>query len=220
MKTLKILIGTAIVLSLLPAVAQAQTLSGSDNGRPPAFSVDGPWLLDWSTESEFPLLASIEIRLYDADNGDFLGMIAELKGTGNGLKLFERPGNYQLVIVGTSVAWTINIEEVDESRAASMKRAAEGEATLLDSVRENSRLVPENSFESWRPEGDAQLLLFANGAMSWKIDFSPPCPGLADAKALSFVMRTDSSAAGQYDSILLEDGRRCFFTSVIPGYAK
>ncbi len=147
-------------------------------------------------------------------------MVAELKGTGSGTKLFENPGSYQFVIVGSFVDWDIRIEEVDAERAAAMKRQAEGQATLLDSSREASRLVPETSFESWRPEGNDTLLLFRDGVLSWTIGFSPPCPDLESATALSFVMRSVEGETDQYDSVLLENGQRCYFTSVTPGYLR
>lgn len=214
--TPRFLAGILIIFSLFPLTAAAQHLEGSDSGRPPAFSVDGPWLLDWSTKSEFPLLASIEIRLYDAESGAYLGMVAELKGTGSGLKMFEEPGTYQFVIVGTSVDWDIRISPVDQEQAAVLKRRAEQRQSILDTVLTLSRLVPESSFESWRPQGNDSLLLFANGSLAWTVSMSPPCPGLESATAISFVMPS-SEDTGQYDSILLEDGTRCYFSSVIPG---
>ena len=212
-------IGIALLLfCALPAIANAERLTGSDSGRPPTVTLDGPWLMEWSTKSEFPLLASIEIRLYDADNGEYLGMVAELKGTGSGLKLFESPGTYQFVIVGTFVDWDIRVEEVDAERAAEMTREAEGRASTLDATREVSRLVPESSFESWRPEGNDTLLLFRDGILSWTVGFTPACPGLESATSLSFVMRSVERGTDQYDSILLESGQRCYFMSVTPGY--
>jgi hypothetical protein len=99
-----------------------------------------------------------------------------------------------------------------------MRREAEGRSTILDTAREVSRLIPESSFESWRPEGNDTLLLFRDGILSWKIAFAPVCPGLESATALSFVMRSVDRGTDQYDSILLDSGQRCYFTSVTPGY--
>ena len=87
---------------------------------------------------------------------------------------------------------------------------------MSDSTRRAARLVPEASFESWRPEGNNTLLLFKDGNLGWRISFSPSCSGLESATALSFVMAS-GDGMGQYDSILLEDGTRCYFNSVIPG---
>ena len=212
------LIATILMLfsTALAAAEDIERLTGKDSGRPPAFTVDGPWMMDWSTRSEFPMLASFEMRLYDGESGNYIGMVAELKGTGSGLKLFEEAGTFQIVVVATSSEWDISIREVSKEQAAVMKRRAEAEPSMLDSARRASRLVPEDSFESWRPEGNDTLLLFDDGYPGWRISFSPSCPGLESATVLSFVM-TSGDGMGQYDSILLEDGTRCYFTSVTPG---
>jgi len=212
-KTLAMIV---VVLSFVPAATEAQTLKGSDSGRPPVFSVVGPWLMDWRAKSEFPMFASIEILLYDGQTNEYVGRVAELRGTGNGLKYFESGGTYQIVIVGTSVEWEIEIQEISEEQGAVLKRQAGQTPSLAESTRRVSRLVPESSFESWRPEGNDTLLLFDDGSLSWRISFSPDCPGLESATAISFVMPS-GVGMGQYDSILLDDGTRCYFDSVGPG---
>jgi len=215
---LEIIVAIVLVLfsAALAAAEEVERLTGKDSGRPAAFTVDGPWTMDWSTRSEFPLMASFEMRLYDGDSGQYLGMVAEVKGTGSGLKLFEDPGTFQIVIVATSSEWDISIREVSPDQAGVMKRRAEGAPSVLDSAQRAARLVPEGSFESWRPEGNETLLLFSNGGPDWRVSFSPACSGLESATALSFVM-TSGEGMGQYDSILLEDGTRCYFAGVTPG---
>jgi len=213
----ELLIAAVLMLfsTALVAAEDIERLTGKDSGRPPAFTVDGPWMMDWSTRSEFPMLASFEMRLYDGESGNYIGMVAELKGTGSGLKLFEEAGTFQIVIVATSSEWDISIREVSKEQAEVMKRRAEGAPSMLDAARRAGRFLPEDSFESWRPEGNDTLLLFGNGYPGWRVSFSPSCPGLESATSLSFVM-TSGDGMGQYDSILLEDGTRCYFTSVIP----
>jgi hypothetical protein len=62
------------------------------------------------------------------------------------------------------------------------------------------------------------FLLFDDDRAVWRISFSPTCPGLNSASVISFVVpMVDRS--DQYDSILLEDGTRCYFADVIPGDA-
>lgn len=203
------------------AAANAETLSGKNNGMTREFSVNGPWAMDWRARSEFPLLASIEMRLHDGDTGEFLGMIAEIKGTGAGLKVFEDGGTYQVVIVGTFVEWDLVIEEMSEEQAASLIRHAAATPTLSDTVERVSRLVPESSFSSWRPKGNENLILFDDDSISWSVSFSPACPGLQDATAISFVMTTnDTGHPGQYDSILLDNGTRYYFTKVVPNVVR
>ena len=197
------------------ATADVQKLSGKNNGKPPAFTVDGPWTMDWSARSEFPLLASIDMRLHDGTTGEFIGVIVEIKGTGRGLKVFENAGTFQVVVVGTFVEWDIEIQEISEEQAASLKRSAEGRPSLLESAKRASRRVPAGSFKSWRPQDDENLLLFDDHGIGWRVSFSPACPGLESATAISFVTPADDGL-GEYDSIMLDDGTRCYFDRVIP----
>lgn len=217
---MKIPISATLIIAMMllssVAIADVQKLSGKDNDKPPEFTVSGPWTMDWSTRSEFPLLASIELRLYDAATGEFIGMVAEIKGTGSGLKVFENAGTFQVVVVGTFVEWDIEIEEISKEQAARLARSADGRPSLLDSARQVSRLVPEGSFESWRPQGNKNLLLFDGDGVRWRVSFSPACPGLERATVLSFVMAADGGSLGQYNSILLEDGTRCYFERALP----
>jgi hypothetical protein len=188
---------------------------GQENGKSPVFTVDGPWTLDWSAHSEFPLLASFEMRLRDGTSGEIIGKVVELEGTGRGLRLFEDAGTYQIVVTGRSVEWYIEIMEVGEEQAASLKRGIEGRPSLIESSQRISRRVPESSFVEWRPEGNETLLLFNDDGVAWRISFSPSCPGLKSATAISFVTPV-VDGTDEYDSILLEDGTRCYFSSVTP----
>lgn len=213
-----ILLAAVIVLyQATPADAQeVRRLTGQDSATPAAFTVDGPWIMEWSTRSEFPKSASFEMRLREADTGDHLGVITMIKGTGKGQKLFENAGEFQIVIVAASSEWDILIRRVSEQQAAVIRRQATGTPTLLDSANRLGRRIPEGSFESWRPDGDDMLLLFRDGGIRWKVRFSPPCRGLHESTAISF-MTAVTGAANEYDSILLDDGTRCAFDSVIPG---
>ena len=78
------------------------------------------------------------------------------------------------------------------------------------------RQVEASAFNSWRPVDNGTLLLFAEDkAHGFRVTFSPPCPGLADATALSFVTSFETSAQS-FDSILLDDGTQCYFERVVP----
>ena len=210
---------TAIVLLGSVAMADVQKLSGKDNGKPPAFTVDGPWTMDWTARSDFPLLASIDMRLHDGATGEFIGMVAEIKGTGRGLKLFENAGTFQVVVVGTFVEWDIEIREISEEHAATLKRSAEGKPSLLESASQASRRVPEGTFSSWRPQDDDNLLLFDDYGIAWRVSFSPACPGLNSATAISFVTSADGRL-DEYESIMLDDGTRCYFDKVTAAAAR
>lgn len=188
---------------------------GEGNGRTTVFEIDGPWMLDWSLHSDTPSLAVFEMRLHEGASGDFIGRLIELHGTGNGLKLFEQGGTFQIAIVASHVAWELEISEVSEEQAAQMKRLSAGEPTLQDSVRATLRLVREGTFNEWRPDGNSALLLFDSDRMGWRATFAQPCPGLESATVISFVTPATGSME-DYDSILLEDGTRCYFDRVVP----
>lgn len=212
----------AIVLAgmALSATAGEFTFTGEGNRTLPEFTVDGPWTLNWTSRSDNPTLASIEIRLYDRGSDDYLGKVAERLGTGSGYKMFEKPGRYQIVVVGTSIDWEIMIEEIDPERAAAIKRQALGEASLEDTTRRYSKRLPQDSFEGWQPDGDDLLLLYADGYLRWRVTFSPAdCKGLDDAAAISFVTPV-GDPDGAYDSIMLDDGTRCYFDNVVPAYVR
>ena len=215
-KLISAILMASMVLLGSVATADVQKLNGKDSDKPPTFTVDGPWTMDWRARSEFPLLASFEMRLHDGTTGEFIGMVVEIKGTGSGLKFFENAGTFQVVVVGTFVNWDIEIQEISEEQAASLKRSADGKPSLLDSVSQVSRLVPEGSFKSWRPEDNENLLLFNDDGVGWRVTFSPACPGLEAATAISFVMASQDGNLENYDSILLDDGTRCYFDKAIP----
>jgi hypothetical protein len=209
-----------ILLALQVCVASAADndgvrFTGVDDGQTGVFEIEGPWLLDWSTSSETPLAAVFQMRLHDGGTGEFLGNIIELHGTGRGLKLFEEGGEFQIEVVASGVMWELDIANINEDQAAELKRSPEQRPTLKHSARLKLRLVREGTFNEWRPEGNNILLLFDNDELRWRANFAQPCPGLETATAISFV----TSAAGSledYDSILLDDGTRCYFDRVIP----
>ncbi|MGI9260932.1 MAG: hypothetical protein ACR2QR_02795, partial [Woeseiaceae bacterium] len=57
-----ILLGAVILcLHAIPINAEEmRRLTGQDSAIPAAFEVDGPWILEWRTRSEFPKSASFE----------------------------------------------------------------------------------------------------------------------------------------------------------------
>jgi len=163
---------------------EALLFSGSESGRTPVFETSGPWLLDWSIRGDYAQMANFELRLYDAAADEFVGTIAQLEGTGRGLKLFEDAGKWQIQVISEALSWEIEIAEIGSDRAAVLKRASEGQATLEDEAAVAASRVPGDAFVSWRPVDDSTLLLFAGDeATGFRTSFDPPCPGLSDAKA-------------------------------------
>lgn len=209
------------ILSLVALVAASAVLAetatirltGHESSKPPLFTVEGPWVLDWNLRSEFPMLANFEMRLYDGESDEFIGTIAQLEGTGAGLKLFEDDGSYRLEIVAGNVEWEIEISEVSEDQAGKMARAAKGKPSFEDTSRTVLRRVRESSFAEWRPVDDETLLLFSDDGLGWRATFASTCPGLTSATAISFVAPLTGETT-EYDSILLDDGTRCYFDRV------
>lgn len=209
-----------LALIVGPAIAAAADepirLSGDESARTAPFEVGGPWLLDWSTRSDYPELTNFEMRLYQAETGEFVGTIVQLEGTGRGLKMFEDAGSYEIEVVSQALHWELLISEIDPTDAQALKRLSAGERTLEDAARTAARRVPEGGFASWRPVGDDTLLLFSEDeSRGFRVTFSPPCPGLSSAEALSFITAPGTDV-GRYDSILLENGVRCYFAEIVP----
>jgi hypothetical protein len=190
--------------------------TGTESGRTPVFETSGPWLLYWSIRSEYPEMASFEMRVYDASSGEFLGTVQNDAGKAGGRRLFERGGSYQVQVISEALTWDIEIAETDRARAGELKRASKGRTTLEDAASSEARRVPADAFASWRPVDDSTLLLFSSDETTgFRIQFSEPCTGLARATALSFISQPGGGPE-RYDSIMLDDGTRCYFARVIP----
>ena len=213
----RLIVGLFAVQCCMASAADTDRVrfEGEGNRRTAVFATGGPWMLDWSIRSDVPSLAIFEMRLHEGASGDYIGNIVELRGTGSGLKLFEEGGDYQIDIVARNVTWELEITQVSEEQAAATRRLSQGEPTLQDSTRETLRLVREGTFSEWRPEGNDALLLFDSNRMRWRATFAKPCPGLESATVISFVTPVAGNLE-DYDSILLEDGTRCYFDRVVP----
>jgi hypothetical protein len=216
---LTILLLTALILTLASAplaAASSYHFTGDTSGKTEAFAADGPWLLGWSVRAPTRLGKNFEMRLFNADNGEFVGTIAQLEGIGHGRKLFEEAGNYQIQVIAQGLEWELHIQVIDAAVAEEEKRLTLQGPSLEDKVQKVSRLVEDGSFVSWRAVDDETLLLFAEDkTRGFKVTFSPACPGLKDATALSFVTPMRGGLEN-FDSILLDDGTGCYFERVVP----
>jgi hypothetical protein len=211
------LISIALLIGIWPCAVDAESVrfDGKGDDMLPSFTVEGPWLIDWKAHSEYPLLAYFELRLLDASTGNPVGVVAQLEGRGRGLKMFEEPGTYKFEVISRNAVYEISVSEISESQAAELKRASTGTPTLQDSTKKLLGRVREGSFDSWRAENDSSLLLFSELGPGQRIEFSASCPGLSSATALSFVAPMKSGDR-LYDSILLDNGLRCYFERVVP----
>jgi hypothetical protein len=188
--------------------------SGHGAQKTDEFEVKGPWLLDWQVNSEFPELVSTVVRLEDAGTLDTIGIVADFHGVGNGLKVFPNSGRFRFDVSGNDVDWILEVREISDAWAARLERVTRSERSdrQLPTVLRNQ--VVAGAFSGWHAESDQALTLVGAGMMSFRVSFGPTgCSGLAAAKTLYFVT-PKKGPQSVYDSILLEDGTRCYFDKV------
>jgi len=113
----------AIVLFLLGASANAGTeeivkeFRGSGNEMTAIFKVDSPWLLDWRLDGDYDKLIALDVTLIEAYTGRHVGLVLHTQRKGNGLKLFNEGGSYQLRISSTLARWTFKIKQIEPEDA-------------------------------------------------------------------------------------------------------
>ena len=210
----------AIALAGTALIVEAGTLArfeGDGNRRTPAFEPANPWMLYWYTQSDNTLPKTFELRLYDADSGEYLGTIVQQRIIANGQKLFEAAGRYQVGVVAGNLDWTLVVSEISAEKSERLVRESKGQPSLEDSGRRYANQVAEGSFESWRPVGNQTLLLFAaDETQGFRVTFEVPCKGLGDASALTFMSSGMGPDGELYDSIMLDDGTHCTFSEIVP----
>lgn len=113
---------TLLALCFLAGTAAAQQeealeFTGSSSTTTPKFTVEAPWILDWRVFSDFPQSVSIEVALLDGTTGLHEGLVLQRKEMGNGVKLFNEGGTYQLRIDSDLARWQILVKELTEEEA-------------------------------------------------------------------------------------------------------
>jgi len=110
-----------LVLALFAFPASSKTLvrefSGTGNTTTAAFTVEAPWILDWRLGGDYNSLVALDISLIDAKTGRHVGRILYTKRKGDGVKLFNQGGRYQLRISSTLARWRIIIEQLSDEEA-------------------------------------------------------------------------------------------------------
>lgn len=116
-------LATIVVLFVMSlSVEAAETVRefrGTGNTTTAIFTVDSPWLLDWRLDGDFEQLVALDITLVEARSGRHVGRVLHTKRRGNGLKLFNEAGEYQLRISSTLARWTIKIQQIEPEEAES-----------------------------------------------------------------------------------------------------
>ena len=128
------MIRTALVILLVfatPLAGAKETVrefSGKGNTTTAIFTVRSPWLLDWRLDGDFSQMVALDISLIDARTGLHIGRVLHTKYKGNGVKLFDEGGSYQLRVSSSLARWRIKIEQITDE-----------EAKLYTPRRDNSR---------------------------------------------------------------------------------
>ena len=110
--------GTILLLSMFAAgTAGAESLvrefRGSADTTTAPFTVESPWLLDWRLDADYEQLVALDVTL----TGRHVGRVLHTKRKGNGLKLFETGGTYQLRISATLARWRLKILQITPEEA-------------------------------------------------------------------------------------------------------
>jgi len=91
--------------------------SGNKNTTTAQFTVEAPWLLDWRLDGDYNQLVALDIALVEARGGRHVGRVLHTKRKGNGIKLFEESGTFQLRVSATLARWRIKIIQITEEEA-------------------------------------------------------------------------------------------------------
>ena len=111
----------AVLLALLamPALASdvVREFSGTSNMTTSTFTVESPWILDWRLNGDYETLIALDVTLIEARTGKLVGRVLHTKYRGNGVKLFNEGGTYQLRVSATLARWNIKIEQLTDAEA-------------------------------------------------------------------------------------------------------
>ena len=109
------------VLAFAAAPTDAKTrvaeFKGTGDATTAIFRVESPWILDWRLDGDFDQLVGLEITLVEAKNSRHVGRVLYTKRRGNGVKLFQTSGLYQLRISSTLARWSVKIEQLTREEA-------------------------------------------------------------------------------------------------------
>lgn len=108
-----VLILLSLGVSSAGGVGIVREFSGTSSMTTADFEVEGPWILDWRANGDFPAMLGFQAWLIDARNGKHLGQVVKIsERPADGVKLFHEGGRYRLRIDSTLARWHIKIEEI------------------------------------------------------------------------------------------------------------
>ena len=117
MRKIYLLLLLALMASHAGASQIVKEFSGNSNATTAIFTVDSPWLLDWRLDGDYDALVALDIALIEARTGRHVGRVLHTKYKGNGVKLFNEGGRYQLRISSTFARWRIKIQQITNEEA-------------------------------------------------------------------------------------------------------
>jgi hypothetical protein len=218
--------GLCVLLAGSPAVAQVAAPSqksavhsfhGTVPGKTPDFQVQGPWTLQWSAVSDFPLMANLELDLYNVETGRFVGLVVQHAGNGSGEQIIREGGRYELVASGQAVKWSVKIGEASQDVADYVKQHPD--ATVVQLVAPDFGLTPAlvHSITGWQASADDKSLLLTlkdGSAVRTTFFGDAACPGLKSSEHIFFV--TSGIQGNKFNAIMLENGKRCYLSGYKP----
>ena len=116
----KRLTAAALLALLVTTVHSAQLVRefrGINNSTTPTFTVEAPWVLDWRLDGDYDQLVALEVTLVEAKTGRHVGQVLHTKRKGNGVRLFQQGGTYQLRVSGSLARWTLKIQQLTPEEA-------------------------------------------------------------------------------------------------------
>lgn len=110
-----------MLLPLLAVPVSAKELVrefvGTSNMMTATFQVEAPWIIDWRLDADYDTLVALDVTLIEARTGRHVGRVLHTKMKGNGVRLFNESGRYQLRISSTLARWRLKIEQLTEEEA-------------------------------------------------------------------------------------------------------
>lgn len=115
----RVLLLCALALMTAPAVSKelVREFSGQGNMTTATFTVESPWIIDWRLDGDYDTLVALDVTLVDARTGRHIGRVLHTKAKGNGVRLFNLSGHYQLRISSTLARWRLKVEQLTAEEA-------------------------------------------------------------------------------------------------------
>ena len=108
----------ALFASSVGGAGVVREFSGTASTTTADFEVDGPWILDWRANGDFPAMLGFEVSLIDARNGKHVGRVVKISDRpADGVSLFKDGGRFRIRVESTLARWHIKIEEISEQDA-------------------------------------------------------------------------------------------------------